>query len=60
MAIVIIKNKKWQKWDNCHLASDGINECDGKLYIKIGTPKKQIEFSLSKWEVRQLTRMLDQ
>lgn len=59
MATVIIKNKKWDKWEDCVLASDGIND-DGKLYIKIGTPKKQIEFSLSKWEVKQLIRILNQ
>lgn len=60
MATVIIKGKKWQKWENCHFASDGRNETDGKLYIKIGTPKNQLEISLSEWDKKQLLRMLDQ
>ena len=60
MATVIIKGKKWQKWENCHLATDGINETDGKLYLKVGTSKNQLEISLNKLERRQLIRILDQ
>lgn len=58
MATVIIKKKKWEKWKNCTLASDGMT--GEKLYIKIGTPEKQIEFSLSKWEIKLLKRILNQ
>lgn len=60
MATVIIKNKKWQKWEDCHFATDGINESDGKLYLKVGTVKNQLEISLSEWERKQLIRMLNQ
>jgi len=60
MATVIIKGKKWQKWENCHFATDGINKTDGKLYLKVGTSKDQLEISLSEWDIKQLIRMLDQ
>ncbi len=51
MATVIIKGKiPWQKWENCHFATDGM--IGEKMYLKIGTPKKQLEIILGKWEIR--------